>query len=97
MLPRQVIVRAHWGEPLKRIPVGASEGVVYIASGDPPADSSATVAASYGVAQDDVFEYDETAYSAIRTAFKLELLLDGDVWTKLKPFRLGGSFGTRAT
>jgi hypothetical protein len=84
MLPRQVIVRTAWGEPHKRIAVGCGRGLVQIASDDAPPD--ATSVATYNVVQQDVFEFDEAAYNAILTAFKLRLPLDGDVWALLKPF-----------
>jgi hypothetical protein len=58
---------------------------------DATTDPTATVAASYAVSQEYVFEFDEAAYSATKTVFAMRIEFDRDVSAPLKPFSLSAS------
>lgn len=85
MDPRQVIVRSHDGEPLKRVAVRADSGLVYVVNPDLLTEFEAGATHAVGFPEADVYEYDEELFRRLRQDWEAGLMRKG--WAAIRPHR----------
>jgi len=80
-----IIVRAYLGEPLRRVKIGSGDRVIFVASEESLERVRAGESVSIGFPKEDVFEFEDDAYSALKMQWGMTARTGAELWRRLKP------------
>ena len=81
-----VLVMASGGKPLRRMLMGISDRVFYLANPEITAAVEAGESEPVGFPQEDVFEFDEAIFTALADQWARRRATDPAIWRKLKRY-----------
>jgi hypothetical protein len=85
---RDVLVRGFAGEPVILEAVEADNGLIFVVHPDSVGRLAAGMTDRVGIPEQDVFELDETVFSAVAEQWAHQRTTDFATWQKLRRFRI---------